>query len=51
MNYQTVSDLAFNSGLIYFIILFAFVIAYVIWPKNREKFEHAARIPLEEDES
>jgi len=51
MDYQTVSDLAFNSGLIYFIVLFAFVIAYVVWPTNREKFEHASRLPLHEDES
>ena len=50
MTYQVVSDLAFSSGLVYFIVLFAFVIAYVKWPANQKTFEHASRLPLEDDE-
>lgn len=49
MNYEQIAHFASTYGLIYFIILFAGVLAYAFWPKNKEKFEKAARRPLEED--
>jgi len=49
MHYEQIAQFASTYGLIYFIILFAGVLAYAFWPKNKEKFEEAARRPLEED--
>ncbi|MGD1880601.1 MAG: cbb3-type cytochrome oxidase subunit 3 [Kiloniellaceae bacterium] len=49
MHYEQVAHFAATYGLIYFIIMFAGVLAYVFWPSNKEKFEEAARLPLEED--
>ena len=36
-------------GLIYLMALFAGALVYALWPRNRKKFDDAARIPLEED--
>jgi cytochrome c oxidase cbb3-type subunit 4 len=49
MHYEQIAHFASTYGLIYFIILFAGVLAYAFWPKNKKKFEEAARRPLEED--
>ncbi|MDX2145677.1 MAG: cbb3-type cytochrome c oxidase subunit 3 [Rhodospirillaceae bacterium] len=50
MTHEIVLDVALNSGLIYFVGLFAVVLAYVLWPANRKTFERAARLPLDHDE-
>jgi cytochrome c oxidase cbb3-type subunit 4 len=49
MDYATVAGFAKSWGLLYLMILFAGVLAYALWPRNRAKFEDAARIPLKED--
>ncbi len=49
MSYQQVAEIAEIYGLIYLIVLFAGVLAYALWPRNKKKFERAARIPLTED--
>lgn len=49
MQYEQIAHFASTYGLIYFIILFAGVLAYAFWPKNKEKFDRAAQLPLEED--
>ncbi|MBE7636665.1 CcoQ/FixQ family Cbb3-type cytochrome c oxidase assembly chaperone [Sneathiella sp. P13V-1] len=49
MDYQDVSYFAQTYGLLYLFGLFIIVVAYALWPKNKEKFDHAAHIPLEED--
>ena len=49
MQYETVVSFAATYGLIYFIILFAVVVAYALWPSNKSKFDRAARLPLKED--
>jgi cytochrome c oxidase cbb3-type subunit 4 len=36
--------------MISLLILFVGASAYALWPSNREKFEHASRAPLEEDD-
>ena len=43
MTYETIAGLAKTGGLIYF------VLAFVLWPRNAEKFREAANIPLKED--
>ncbi len=49
MTYETVSSIAPTIGLILFISLFAGVIAYAFWPRNRDKFRRAAKMPLDEE--
>ena len=47
--YEDVASFAQTWGLLYFVILFAAVLAYALWPKNAKRFEDAANIPLRED--
>jgi cytochrome c oxidase cbb3-type subunit 4 len=49
MTFETLRLWALNSGLIYFVALTIVVIAYVLKPSNRARFERAARMPLESD--
>jgi cytochrome c oxidase cbb3-type subunit 4 len=49
MDYQSISAFAQSWGLVYLMALFCGVLAYALWPRNQEKFDHAARIPLNED--
>ena len=49
MQYEHVAHFAATYGLIYLVILFVAALAYAFWPSNKEKFEEAARRPLEED--
>jgi cytochrome c oxidase cbb3-type subunit 4 len=47
--YETLAKFAQTWGLVYFVILFAIVLAYALWPKNKERFDEASKIPLRED--
>ena len=47
--YQAVAEFAQRWGLIYFVVLFALVLAYALWPSRKKEFDEAARIPLQED--
>ena len=49
MDYEAISAFARTYGLVYLLVMFVAVLAYALWPRNRKKFEHAARIPLKED--
>lgn len=49
MSYESVSYFAQTWGLVYLVVLFAAVLVYACWPRNRKKFEDAARIPFKED--
>jgi cytochrome c oxidase cbb3-type subunit IV len=49
MDYHTVSAFAQSWGLVYLVVLFAIAIGWALWPRNRAKFEEAARIPFKED--
>jgi cytochrome c oxidase cbb3-type subunit 4 len=49
MNYESVAQFAQTWGLVYLALMFLAVLVYALWPGNREKFEKAARSPLEED--
>jgi len=50
MTYELAARIAQQGGLIYFGIIFLAGCAYALWPKNREAFNHAARLPLEEED-
>lgn len=38
------------GGLIYLMLLFAGVLVYTFWPRNRDTFERAAQMPLQNDD-
>ncbi len=48
--YEALSNFAQTWGLIFFLALFGGVLIYALWPKNQDKFEEAARVPLEDDD-
>ena len=50
MTYETVSKFVQQGGTIYFAVMFAVVLVYAFWPKNKEKFEKAARAALDAEE-
>ncbi len=47
--YKLLASFAQSAGVLYFMAMFLGVVAYALWPSNREKFEDAARIPFKED--
>ena len=49
MSYDEIATFSKSWGLVYLTLLFLGVCAYALWPKNRERFEHAAHLPLNED--
>jgi cytochrome c oxidase cbb3-type subunit IV len=50
MTYETVSRLAQQGGTLYFAVLFLAVCVYAFWPKNKAKFDKAARAALDAEE-
>jgi cytochrome c oxidase cbb3-type subunit 4 len=50
MTYETVSRLAQQGGTVYFVVLFLGGFAYAMWPKKKDEFQRAARLPLEEED-
>lgn len=51
MSYEAVSHFVQTWGLVFFVVAFAIVVAYALWPGNRARFKKAARMPLEEDDA
>ena len=49
MSYTDLAAFAKTWGLVYLVIMFAVVLVYALWPRNKEKFDRAARMPLDED--
>ena len=49
MNFENVSYFAQTWGLVYLVVLFAFVLFYALRPSSAQKFSDAALIPLKED--
>ena len=50
MTYETLARFAQQGGSIYFSALFVAVLIYALWPRNRTRFDAAARIPLDEED-
>ncbi|MGO8951858.1 MAG: cbb3-type cytochrome c oxidase subunit 3 [Rhodomicrobium sp.] len=50
MTYESAQSFFGMAGLILFLMLFAVVMAVVLWPGNRKGFDEASRIPLERDD-
>jgi cytochrome c oxidase cbb3-type subunit IV len=49
MSYDAAAAFAQTWGLVYFVVIFAAVLVYALWPRNARKFRDAAQIPLRED--
>ena len=47
MDYETFSIFAGTWGLVLLVVMFTAAMAYALWPSNKEKFEHAAHLPLD----
>jgi cytochrome c oxidase cbb3-type subunit 4 len=47
--YAYLAGIAQSVGLLYFMGMFLAVVAYAFWPRNKERFERAAAMPLNED--
>ncbi len=47
--YQFLASIAQGVGVLYFMGLFLAVVAYALWPRNRETFDRAASIPLRDE--
>ena len=50
MSYEQVAGFAQSWGLIYFILMFAAICVYALWPDNEDKFNRAAHMPLDDEE-
>jgi cytochrome c oxidase cbb3-type subunit IV len=48
--YEDVLAFAQSWAAVYFSLMFLVAFAYAWWPKNRARFEEAARIPLKEED-
>ena len=49
MTLQTFFYEAKAFSLVLVMLTFMAIIAYALWPSNQEKFDEAARLPLNED--
>lgn len=47
MTYDTVAQFSQVTSLLFFIALFAGVLAYALWPSNGKRFEEAQRNALD----
>lgn len=46
--YETLSKIAQTWGLLLFVVAFALVLIYALAPRNKKKFDAAARLPLDD---
>lgn len=49
MNYNSVVSITQSLALVFFMVIFIGVVAYVFWPGNKRKFDDAARLPFEDE--
>lgn len=49
MTYEQATHFAQTWGLAFLAIAFAIAVIYALWPSNREKFNKAARTPLNDE--
>jgi cytochrome c oxidase cbb3-type subunit 4 len=47
--YEAVSRFAQDWGLVYFFVVFAAVVVFVMRPSRKQRYEEDARMPLTED--
>lgn len=47
--YLFLAKFAQSAGILYFMAIFIGMSAYALWPSNKDKFDAAARMPLQDD--
>ncbi len=47
--YALLASIAQQLGVVFFMTIFLGIVAYAVWPTNRDKFNAAAEVPLKED--
>ena len=47
--YEDVLAFTQSWGVVYFLLMFAAAFTYALWPSNKEAFQEAARMPLNDD--
>lgn len=50
LSYEAVARFAQQGGLIYFGLIFLAGVAYALWPSKKAEFQHAAHMPLDDEE-
>ena len=50
LTYETVARFAQQGGLVYFGLIFLAGVAYALWPSRKAEFQHAAHMPLDDEE-
>ena len=48
--YEALSHFAQTGGMLYFFAIFVAVLAYALWPRNQQRFDEAAQLPLNDRE-
>ena len=48
--YEDVLAFAQSWGAVYFTLMFLVAFGYAWWPKNRQRFDQAAHIPLKDED-
>lgn len=48
MNYDQIAHVVKLGGTVFFTGFFLLVLVYVFWPKNKDKFNKAAAMPLDD---
>ena len=51
LSYETIATISQVASLLMFIVMFAAVVAYALWPSNGPRFEHVQRQALDLDPS
>jgi cytochrome c oxidase cbb3-type subunit 4 len=49
--YEEVLAFAQSWGAVYFTAMFAVVLAYAFWPRNRQTFQRAKQIPFDDEDA
>ncbi|MGJ8562557.1 MAG: cbb3-type cytochrome oxidase subunit 3 [Alphaproteobacteria bacterium] len=50
MSYETLAHIVKIGGTVFFTGFFAVTVLYVLWPRNRKRFDEAAQLPLSTDD-
>jgi len=50
LTYETVARFAQQGGLLYFGLIFLAGVIYALKPSKKAEFQHAARMPLDDEE-
>lgn len=49
MTYEEIAYFVKTWWTLFFVVIFVVVLIYALWPGNKEKFDKAARMPLDEE--